>query len=606
MKRTIYLLVGMLVLFTGCKNYDDDIARIDNVLEQMKNSSITSIEQQITHISTSLADLKKVDAELEALILSLEGGDAEHSEFLKALQAKDAELDRKIADLQAYLDGEIKTTEDWATATFATLEQYADMQKEIASLKSLINGIDTGISVGQLNAAISSSETSMKTWVNSVLADGYYDIATIDAKLDAIRASISYYDDTELRKAIEAQQTALAQAKSSITASYKKAISDAITENNGNISAEIAAAVKTAQDNLQAQIDAINSEIEKIKARLDIIEADINSINQQIAAINGSIDDLKGVDAKLKGYIESLQNTANDWQSKIDATNAALTALESDLEGQITASEQKVLDELNTVKTALEGQLATINNTITSLTSQLTAIEGKIASLEEAVAACATPEDVNEVKQNLATVQSDMEAMKTAITALQGRMDTVEGEVDSLQTDVADLKSRIENLEELFDQIQSVTFIPQYTDGKVKLDYTTHTTSLDFMINPNRLNGTLAEAWKDNNEVIRAYVRYTNDPTTRAVAAPIELTVSTVTASDGGMINITVKDNDPSLLSENFWDGRLEAVIYIVITNGKTEIASEAVPMIAHSYAGNTNAIDGFGDGGSQNGEASE
>lgn len=168
------------------------------------------------------------------------------------------------------------------------------------------------------------------------------------------------------------------------------------------------------------------------------------------------------------------------------------------------------------------------------------------------------------------------------------------------------ISMKIKELEQLFDQIQSVTFIPQYTDGKVKLDYTTHTTSLDFMINPNRLNGTLAEAWKDNNEVIRAYVRYTNDPTTRAVAAPIELTVSTVTASDGGMINITVKDNDPSLLSENFWDGRLEAVIYIVITNGKTEIASEAVPMIAHSYAGNTNAIDGFGDGGSQNGEASE
>ena len=279
MKRTIYLLVGMLVLFTGCKNYDDDIARIDNVLEQMKNSSITSIEQQITHISTSLADLKKVDAELEALILSLEGGDAEHSEFLKALQAKDAELDRKIADLQAYLDGEIKTTEDWATATFATLEQYADMQKEIASLKSLINGIDTGISVGQLNAAISSSETSMKTWVNSVLADGYYDIATIDAKLDAIRASISYYDDTELREAIEAQQTALAQAKSALTAAYKRAIEDAITKSNGDISTS-----------------------------LNTIKADIVSINQQITAINSSITALENRIENLEELFDQIQS----------------------------------------------------------------------------------------------------------------------------------------------------------------------------------------------------------------------------------------------------------------------------------------------------------
>ena len=188
-------------------------------------------------------------------------------------------------------------------------------------------------------------------------------------------------------------------------------------------------------------------------------------------------------------------------------------------------------------------------------------------------------------------------------------MDTVEGEVDSLQTAVADLEDRIKALEELFDQIQSVTFIPQYSDGKVKLDYDTRTTSLDFMINPQRLNTALVEAWKNNigteNSIIKAYVRYTDDPTTRAAASPIELTVSNVTASEGGMVNITVKDNDPSLLSDDFWNGNQEAVIYIIITNGKTEIASDAIPMIAHNYAGNTNSIGGFGDGDEQTGNAS-
>ena len=359
-----------------------------------------------------------------------------------------------------------------------------------------------------------------------------------------------------------------------------------------------------------ASCEKYDHAISDIEDRLDKIEGtSLTTIDQQIAAINGSIDDLKGVDAELGDYIESLQTTAADLQSQIDATNAALAALESDLEGQITASEQKVLGELNTVKTALETELATINNTITTLTSQLTVIEGKISSLESAVAACATQEDVNEVKQSLATVQSDMAAMKEAIEDLQDRMDTVESKVESLQTAVADLEGRIEALEELFDQIQSVTFIPQYSDGKVKLDYTVHTVSLDFMINPQRLNTALVEAWKNNkgteNSIIKAYVRYTDDPTTRAAASPIELTVSSVTASEGGMVNITVKDNDPSLLSDDFWKGNQEALIYIVITNGKTEIASDAIPMIAHNYAGNTNSIGGFGDGDEQTGNAS-
>ena len=108
------------------------------------------------------------------------------------------------------------------------------------------------------------------------------------------------------------------------------------------------------------------------------------------------------------------------------------------------------------------------------------------------------------------------------------------------------------------------------------------------------------------NSVIKAYVRYTNDPTTRAGGTPTELTVTAVTASEDGMINITVKDNDPSLLIEDFWKGNKEAVIYIVITNGRTEIASDAIPMIAHNYVGNTNSIGGFGDGDSYQGNAGE
>lgn len=428
MKRTIYLLVGMLVLFTGCKNYDDDIARIDNVLEQMKNSSITSIEQQITHISTSLADLKKVDAELEALILSLEGGDAEHSEFLKALQAKDAELDRKIADLQAYLDGEIKTTEDWATATFATLEQYADMQKEIASLKSLINGIDTGISVGQLNAAISSSETSMKTWVNSVLADGYYDIATIDAKLDAIRASISYYDDTELREAIEAQKNALTQAKAALTSAYKKAIADAIEKNKGVIDDAIAAAITAATTNLQNEIANIKSEITSIKSRLDALE----------------------------------KNFAN--------------------------------------------------------------------------------------------------------------------------------------------RIQSLVFVPQYSDGKILMDYTDRTTQAHFRISP----AAIAKLIEVKN--VEAFARYTNDPTTRAYEPEFPLVVESVTGDETGMLEVNLKENSENLFDTDFWAGKKEAVIYIQITdeNGNN-VVSDAIPMMAHGYGSNEgNRVYGFGDGKTYTGEITE
>ena len=137
---------------------------------------------------------------------------------------------------------------------------------------------------------------------------------------------------------------------------------------------------------LFASCEKYDHAISDIEDRLDKIEEiSLTTIDQQIAAINGSIDDLKAMDTELKGYIESLQATAADLQSQIDATNTALAALESNLVGQITASEQKVLNELNTVKTALEGQLATINSTIATLQAKDAELDQKISDLQKYV-----------------------------------------------------------------------------------------------------------------------------------------------------------------------------------------------------------------------------
>ena len=323
-------------------------------------------------------------------------------------------------------------------------------------------------------------------------------------------------------------------------------------------------------------------DIADINDRLDLIEGtSLTTIDQQIATINGSIKDLKAVDAELNGYIDALEDDVEKLQTELDETNAALEALKTTNDAQ-----QNEINALKDAKTALEGDIATINSTIATITGQLNTINTKIASLETAVAACASQADVDDIKTALQNVQNDITEIKTDITHLQVRMATVESNIDALQNDVKDLEGRIEKLEELFDQIQSVTFIPEYSDGKVKMDNATKQTSLDFMINPQRLNTDLANAWSGNNDIIKAYVRYTSDPTTRSTTTPVLLSISTVTASDGGMLNIVVKDDETtSKLSNEFWNNGQEAVIYIVISNGVTEIASDAIPMIAYSYA---------------------
>lgn len=195
MKNTILFLAAMLVLFTGCNQYDDDIASIQDRLDKIEGSSLTTVEQQITAINGSINDLKTVDAELKSLIASLEGSENEQASFLAELKAKDAELEKTIAALQAYVDGGMDDMEGWANATFATLEQYADVQMWIEALKVAISNQEKwndetdqliGMLIEDLQATIEACETSMKEWVNGVLADGYYDIAEIDAQLNAL------------------------------------------------------------------------------------------------------------------------------------------------------------------------------------------------------------------------------------------------------------------------------------------------------------------------------------------------------------------------------------------------------------------------------------
>ena len=831
------LAVVAVVLFASCEKYDRAIDNMKDRLDKIEGTSLTTIDQQITAINGSIDDLKVVDAELKGYIdalqntasdvqskidatnaalaalesdlegqitaseqkvlgelntvkTALEGQLAAINSTIATLQAKDAELDQKIADLQKYVDNEITATENWATATFSTLEQYEATQTAISEINALIKSTqesitaleeklskkiadDIAAAVAGVNAdmaakvteitdgytaaiatakkditaaytnaiktAITASETSMKEWVNGVLADGYYTKAELDGKITALQTQVTE-GDAALQKEIDALAAALAQTESDLTAAYKKAIADAIYENNGQISAEIAAAVKTAQDNLQAQIDTINSEIEKIKARLDGIEADINSINQQIAAINGSIDDLKNVDAELKGYISDLQTTAADLQSQIDATNTEIEHVKKEMGDEIDAVEQSLLNKLDNLKATLEGELATIKANIETLKTKDTELEGRIAALETYVdtqlqetkdwanATFATLAQYEEVLDVIAGIKGDIAAINTAMANLETNIDkkiatdikaaidalrtelgadyaakikaatdavtsaytaaiatakddieaaytkaiadaiakseaamkewvnaelqkvyadisalrielealaasaatdeelaaavttqqaaleqakkdltaayvaaikkaiednngviddaiadaitaattNLQNEIAGIKSEITSIKSRLDALEKNFaNRIQSLSYVPEYIDGKATMNFATRTTTLDFILSPASLTTTLKTAFDADNSTIKAFVRYVK--TRASDNAPIEQLVKSMTVGSDGLFTLQIGEQG---LSDEFWVGNTGAVIYIqIIDRNSNNVVSDMIPL---------------------------
>ena len=294
---------------------------IENVKKEM-GDEIDAVEQSLLN-------------KLDNLKTTLEGELATIKANIEALKAKDTELEGKITTLETYINNQLQTTKDWVNATFATLAQYQEVQTTIAGIKSDISAINTAMAdletrinnkittdikaaIDALRAelgadyaakieaatnavtsaytdaiatakteieaaytkdiadAIAASETSMKAWVNGKLQEVYAEIADMQADLAALAASVA--TDEELAAAVAAQQDALKQAKSELTAAYKEAIKKAIEDNNGVINDAIAAAITTATNNLHSEINSIKERLAALEGKVENLIGRIQSI----------------------------------------------------------------------------------------------------------------------------------------------------------------------------------------------------------------------------------------------------------------------------------------------------------------------------------------
>ncbi len=583
------LSVSLLALVGSCKDMKLDIQDSKDRLDVLEGTTITTINEQITAINSSITDLQSMDETLDGYIESLEttaadlqkqindanaeiakveselGDDitaleqsllyelnaaksaieAEMSAInltLAELKAADAALDKKISDLRTYVGTELASTKDWANATFSTLTQYEQTQTEISGIKALIektnadmaaleirlNGkiaadIKTAIdalrielnadhasriesSVNNLTvaytAAVSSarseittaytnaisnaiveSESGMKAWVNTKLTQGYYDIATIDGKLQALSARLDEADE-ELQKQIDQQKSDLETAKSELTSAYKKAINDAIQTNNGVISAEIAEAVQKLETKINSRLSTIESQITAMQKGIDEIIDDIDTIQKQIESINTTLGTLEDEDQELNTLIDKLQS---DY--------AAL------------------LQELEEIRRT------------------------------------------DEISKK--TIVDDIASLKSLVNTIFNRLDKLEND--------------------FVNRIQSLKYIPEYSDRVALMSDLTKSVLVDFLVTPMSQAALLVSEWKRDNTIIEAYLRYTKVPETRAASQSVPLSISSVSSSEDGLLSVTLRENPSYPFSDDFLTGNNPAVIYLHISDGNTEILSDLV-----------------------------
>ena len=632
------------------QDQESKLAQADEALEGSIASLKTELSGEISAAkSDALAQLEAYKANVSSQLASLRASRDSLKSKDADLQSQITSLQSYIdGDLKNYIDNGDKSVKTWASASFATLAQYNGTAETVSGIQTQIGAINTrldelsasvtGVSKQELDAAIdaldadhqtklnkavsdcnaaiasakeeitaaytaaissaiSASESSMKSWVNNQLT-GYYTIVQTDSKLSALKTSLegqlssqkTYLEglisnlETNLTRKINSNKTLIDDLQSQINGlgTDMATLSGRVSTNASNISAnaeDIASNARSISANagdidacerliaenkrlIQANESAISDNGAAITALQNRAAADEGNISQNAAdisanaaAIAKNAEDIAANAALIATNATAISNNAR----AISDNAAAIAQLRADLnttKTEITAAYQQAISTaISTLDGQLRGEIANQVNTINSrIDDEVAAINATIDALTARVTQC--EKDIRNIKNTIYAMQQDIEDLQEQVAAILAR-------------------------------IQSISFVPAYSDGKVPVNYTDNgtltpgTATLDFKLQPASTAAELAAVWQTALKVEAVYT------ITKAAPEVVQLTITSATA-DNGYLSVTVSG---SALKEDFFRSRCSANAALTISDGNNELASEYIPLVPW-----TTDVISFGD----------
>lgn len=287
--------------------------------------------------------------------------------MISDLKDKDQELEKQISDLRTYVDDELKGIKDWATATFATLEQYNAVVERIG-------GINTEMS--ELKKSLSDLETRLTNKFDEDLKKA---VSDLESKIGEEVSGLNDRIDEEISDLTEAYISAIAKTRTELE--------NAWTEN-----------VKTSLVELEKSLKLWVNEkltaywtIEETKAALEAQKKDLeNQLKAQEAYLRGLIDANAGEIKDLKEALTETENALADNTKSLEDLFAELEQSKKDIK---VAYEAAINDAIASLKGVMDKELAdridSLNNSfaerVEALESRIEKCKDDLASIIEAV-----------------------------------------------------------------------------------------------------------------------------------------------------------------------------------------------------------------------------
>lgn len=315
------VLSGIMLAGVGCKNYDDDIDKINNRLDELY-VTVADLDEQIESVRNAIPSLDALNEEVAALRSELDGVKTDVASIdqkLEAIGDVQAKLNELSQELKDYVNGAIQSSEE-------TLRNELATKGAVSELEALIEGIqeDYKAELEEINNKLTALE-------GTVGEDFSVDIDDLKERLAALEGSaadaealndltdrveklegIEVLTKTDVNDLIDKQIKELLDGKSWLGDSLNEAIAAYLT-NNGYITN----AALTGYVSLEDIIDAMeDKQSNYAKELIEFIQE--NQTQFDATALQGKIDGYKAEMDKLKAeFSERLFALENRIQSLV-------------------------------------------------------------------------------------------------------------------------------------------------------------------------------------------------------------------------------------------------------------------------------------------------
>lgn len=529
-------------------------------------------------IDAEAAARKAGDAELAAkyedLAKRLEDEIAARKAAIKALEdelaalkningAQHAEYEKQIAALQAGLE----RAEKEANAKFEALESSiaalkAELEAQIAANKAAIAGNTSAINnlngqVANLNNVVKNLQDTASQTLSMLMnhiGEFYSFKASVDGQLAALKAKDNQLEAAieEINEQIDAltvqietnavlieQNVMDIAANTALIEEVKKAAEDTFAV---LMAADQALwnAINTLSATTDAEFAAVRHEATVAQAELrNELEMSFAALSNEIAAVRRGYEqgDIALLEEITKVYNELTQCLAEE-AAKREAADMAM----SEAFNSFKANAEMRLAELEAAVDSIKKEFAAYRTQVSALFDAVYVAIGE--AMDTAIRECKNYTDAK-IDELYAKVTEDIAAESKKINE---RIDAVEEAYknadtlinERITTEVGILQEQIDTI---LSRIQSVVFVPEYSDGKGTINWALAgdaivegRSTMTYAVYPADCALALAEAWKmapeeKKHEVLSFDVKPLKDPATRA--SNCVFNIVNVVAKDG-------------------------------------------------------------------------